>query len=219
METERIHRGDFVGRGFAVEPDCGQIDTVRALLHDLRGPVAAIRLLSDARSAPDQQLREIAEQAGWLADLIESTLADGGGDRLDAIDVCQSVAMAVDLWRRAAPCELTAELPAAAWAWARPVAIVRALGCLIDNAVRAADVGGHVVARVEDDTGQSLVRVSIIDDGPGPGRMPPRTSLGLTTTRALVAACNGGFTLRHGPQCGAIAEICLDRAVPQRVAG
>jgi len=219
MNAERIHRGEFVGSGVTVESDCGQIDTVRALLHDLRGPVATIRLLSDVRSAPDRQLREIAEQAGWLADLIESTLAGGGGDQLDAVDVCRSVTTAVDLWRRAAPCDLTMQLPSAAWAWARPVAIVRALGCLIDNAVRAAAVGGHVVARVEDDECRGLVRVSIIDDGPGPGRIPARTSLGLATTRALVAACNGGFALRRGPHGGAVAEICLDRAVPQRAAG
>ena len=34
------------------------------------------------------------------------------------------------------------------------------------------------------------------DDGPGLGKVASRTSLGLTTTRAMVAACNGSFRLR-----------------------
>ena len=39
--------------------------------------------------------------------------------------------------------------------------------------------------------GDSVVEVTVTDDGPGLGAVPSQTSLGLATTRALVASCTG----------------------------
>lgn len=195
-----------------------QADTVRALLHDLRGPVSAIRLLSDGSRPSERRLTAIAEQAGWLGALIESALGTGP-DRVEAVDLCMVVEEAVGLWRATAPCEIAIDAPASAWGWARPVAVVRALGCLLDNAVRAAGDEGHVVVRVKDDAAAGEVRISILDDGPGLGRIASRTSLGLTTTRAVMAACNGGFRIRPGLHVGTVAEIQLGRATEQQAAG
>jgi glucose-6-phosphate-specific signal transduction histidine kinase len=60
------------------------------------------------------------------------------------------------------------------------------------------------------------VHLVISDDGPGLGKVASRTSLGLTTTRAMVAACNGTFRLRSGSATGAVADICLQSVVRTR---
>ena len=49
----------------------------------------------------------------------------------------------------------------------------------------------------------------VTDDGPGLGKVTARTSLGLTTTRAMVAACHGSFTLHAADGGGTVGEICL----------
>jgi signal transduction histidine kinase len=87
------------------------------------------------------------------------------------------------------------------------VALSRALACVLDNAVRAAGDGGHVTVRVDAD--HDGVHLSVVDDGPGLGKIASRTSLGLTTTRAMVAACNGTFDLHGGPDGGVVADIRL----------
>jgi hypothetical protein len=58
-----------------------------------------------------------------------------------------------------------------------------------------------------------------VDDGPGPGRIAAQTLLGLTTTRAMTAACEGSFRLYPRPGGGTVAEIRLSLAQVHQVAG
>jgi signal transduction histidine kinase len=102
--------------------------------------------------------------------------------------------------------------------WARPVALGRALDCVLDNACRAAGATGHVVVEVTG-TGAGQALVSVVDDGPGPGRIPPGTMLGLTTTRAMLAACGGNFELTGPPDGGAEARVTLEQVAEERAAG
>jgi signal transduction histidine kinase len=104
-------------------------------------------------------------------------------------------------------CRFTVDVVGARRAWARPVALSRALACVLDNAVRAAGESGAVTVTVVEDSTGTHVRVA--DTGPGFGRIASRTSLGLTTTRAMVAACQGTFDIRDGRDGGAVADICL----------
>jgi signal transduction histidine kinase len=90
---------------------------------------------------------------------------------------------------------------------ASPVALSRAVGCVLDNAVRAAGPCGQVTVEVTGTGSEVIIR--IIDDGPGFGHVPTNNSLGLTITRALLSACGGGFELKPGPTCGIVAEIVL----------
>jgi signal transduction histidine kinase len=194
-----------------------EIDTIRALLHDLRQPLAAILLLSGTESGDvGRKMAGISSQAHWLAELVETVLRDGAGDDVARVDVGEIAAVAV---RRAAPtaeCKVRLELAGSTEAWARPVALGRALSCVLDNAIRAAGADGHVVVSVGADGPDMHIRVQ--DDGPGLGKIASRTSLGLTTTRAMVAACRGTFGLRQGPAGGAVADISLVRADLESVA-
>jgi signal transduction histidine kinase len=62
---------------------------------------------------------------------------------------------------------------------------------------------------VETSTEPDGVHVRVVDDGPGLGRVAARTSLGLTTVRAMVAACHGSFELMSRASGGAVADIRL----------
>ena len=196
----------------------GEADTVRALLHDLRQPLAAILLLSQSEGGDvSRKFDVIAGQAKWLAELVETSL--GGGAATDEVVVCDVAEVAREGVHRAAAtarCTITMEGQEVALAWARPVALSRALACVLDNAVRAAGEGGHVQVHVHEDF--EGVHLSVVDDGPGLGKIASRTSLGLTTTRAMVAACKGTFALRGVAEGGVVADICLTRAGLRSVA-
>lgn len=195
----------------------GQIDTVRALLHDLRQPLAAILLLSGTESGDNARKLELIEgQARWLADLVETVLADASEDDVADTDLTTVVRRTVDRAQVTASCPIMIDVVGAPQAWARPVALGRALACVLDNAVRAAGAEGHVTVAIHADG--AGVHVTVRDDGPGLGRIASVTSLGLTTTRAMVAACNGSFRLYTADEGGVIADICLESSVTDREA-
>ena len=199
-------------------PDAGgEIDTVRALLHDLRQPLAAILLLSGAEGGDNARKMDlISGQARWLADLVETVLVDASEDDVESTDLTTLVRRTVDRAQVTVACPIKIDVVGAPQAWARPVALGRALSCVLDNAVRAAGVEGHVTVAVHTDG--AGVHVTVRDDGPGLGRIASVTSLGLTTTRAMVAACKGSFRLYTADEGGVIADICLAASVSDREA-
>lgn len=198
----------------------GHFDTIRALLHDLRGPVSVILTLTQGLGdQPDHRMEVIGAQANWMASLVDTALDEGGHDEFDVIDVSALAHLVGGMSALSSSCEFAVEAPPEISAWARPVALARALSCILDNAIRAAGPEGHVVVRVTENRATGSVEVSVIDDGPGLGRIASRTSLGLTTTRAMVAACDGAFRLYPGSSTGAVAEIRLQRAPSQLAVG
>ncbi len=95
-----------------------------------------------------------------------------------------------------------------------------ALGNVIDNAVQAVDVGGHVAVRL--DMPNDRVEISVIDDGPGipeslreniftpfVSSKPSGTGLGLALARKIINLHGGsiGFDVVSGP--GAVCRISL----------
>lgn len=188
------------------------------IAHEIRNPIAAMRLKAEnALAAPsDRQpdaLRAIVGQIDRLDGLVQSLLA-----------LVQPVTLApvrVDLrgWlddrlvgiadRAAArQVNLTVDMAAPAHAVFDPVHLARAVDNLLDNAVRHAPRGGHVVlGAARPDEGRLMLRVD--DDGAGvteamqarlfepfsTGRADG-TGLGLALARE-VALAHGG-DLRHG---------------------
>jgi signal transduction histidine kinase len=187
-----------------------ELDPIRALCHDLRQPLAAILLLSGSGEGDvTRKMQVILDQAQWLSQLVDTVLCDAAQDEVVEVDVAAVAELAVVRALPTAGCDITVDVLGDTTAWARPVALARAVGCVLDNAIRAAGADGHVAVRVHQERGR--VHLTITDDGPGLGKIASRTSLGLTTTRAMVAACNGSFRLRSGSRTGAVADICLHR--------
>jgi signal transduction histidine kinase len=186
------------------------VDPIRGLCHDMRQPIAAILMLADtADSDPQRRLDLIAEQARWLASLVDDVLVDAAADDVGPVDVTACTALAVEGARPSAACRLVLAAPPGVRATARSVALTRAVSCLVDNAVRAAGPDGAVTVTVADSADADGVTISVVDDGPGLGQVPARSSLGLSISRALVASCGGTLALRPGSDGGAVATIGL----------
>jgi len=203
----------------AVQPDVAptSLDTVRALCHDLRQPLAAIRLLAGARGG-DVQLRfdGILDQARWLTDLVEGVIGDAVDDQPARVDVIDLVSTGVRRAQLTTDCEIEFLGTDHAVAVAPPLALGRAFGSVLDNAIRAAGRGGHVSVEVTATAHQITVRIA--DDGPGFGHVPVDNSLGLTITRALVCSFDGGFELSPGPAGGMVAQLLVPALVAMAVA-
>jgi signal transduction histidine kinase len=184
------------------------VDTVRALCHDLRQPLAAILLFAGATTGDVQRrLDGILDQAQWLSDMVEGVLAGAAEDTPEMVDVVDVARRCVLRAQQTAECQVALIGTGRAMTVAAPVALGRAICCALDNAVRAAGEGGSVAVHVTSSAHGILIR--IIDDGPGLGNVPTNNSLGLTITRALVSSCGGGFELRPGTSGGMVAQIVL----------
>jgi signal transduction histidine kinase len=184
------------------------VDTVRALCHDLRQPLAAILLLAGSESGDvRRRLDGILDQAQWLSQMVEGVIGGAADDRPERIDVVDLASCCVLRAQPTAHCEIEFVATEPAMAVATPVALSRAVSCVLDNAVRAAGPGGHVTVEVSRTAYDIIIRV--IDDGPGLGQVRTHNSLGLTITRALVCACGGEFELKPGAGGGMVAQIAL----------
>jgi signal transduction histidine kinase len=190
------------------------VDTVRALCHDLRQPLAAIRMLAAANSGDVRhRLDGILDQAEWMSQLVEGVIGGAANDPPEMVDVVALTSSCVRRAQQATDTEVECAAAAdPAVAYVPPVALTRAISCLLDNMLRAAGPGGHVIAEVTAIADEITIR--IIDDGViGLGLMPDHNSLGLTITRALVCACGGGFELTDTVSGGVVAQIALPRVV------
>jgi signal transduction histidine kinase len=135
-----------------------------AISHDLRTPLTRLRLRAEFVEDPDQQRRMMADLDEMEA-MIASTLAFARDDarreprtRIDLAALLES--MADDL--ADAGRQVGYEGPRQRIVSARPVALRRAVGNLLDNALKYAGA-----ARLRLEEGQGKVVVSVEDRGPG----------------------------------------------------
>src|ERR1035437_342018 len=131
----------------------------------------------------------ILEQAQWLSDMVENVIGGAADDRVASVDVVDLVARCTLRARPAARCGIDCIGVDRAVAVVAPVALSRAVSCVLDNVVRAAGPGGHVTVEVNDT--DSEVTIQVIDDGPGLGKVPTNNSLGLTITRDRKSVVQG----------------------------
>jgi signal transduction histidine kinase len=180
--------------------DAGAIDlrALRELCHDLTVPATSIRLLtqvaaaeSDPGPAMRARLRQIADEAGKIADICGYFL-----DQPHGAGAAELHGLAADTadsarWRYSGVIDVTAEPVTVA---AHPVAVVRILTNLLDNACRAAGPGGRVLVTVERDRDHATLVVA--DSGPGFGHAEPgKASLGLNIVAAMVRRSGGSLRM------------------------
>jgi signal transduction histidine kinase len=188
------------------------------IAHEIRNPIAAMRLKAENALAlgPERQgdaLRTIVGQIDRLEGLVQSLLAlvqpvTLAPLRVDLPAWLAERAAGVQGRADAARVELHVASSAPAEAVFDPIHLARAVDNLLDNALRHALGGGHVLlSAVLDET---VLRIRVDDDGPGvaeslrPQLFEPfatgradGTGLGLALARE-VALAHGG-ELRHVP--------------------
>src|SRR5665648_207599 len=104
------------------------IDTVRALCHDLRQPLAAIMLLARSEGGDvRRRMAGILDQVQWLSDMVEAVIGDAAEDLPANLDVVELASRCVQLAQPTAACQVSFSGADQALAVAAPVALSRAV--------------------------------------------------------------------------------------------
>jgi signal transduction histidine kinase len=197
-----------------------------AMSHDLRTPLTRLRLRVEA--VADERLHaRFSSDLDEMEALVWSALALFKGldddEKFEAVDVNALLAtFAVEYAELGKPIAIEGKAQEALQA--KPRALKRCLGNLVDNALK---FGRQAAIQVED--GETLA-IRVADDGPGiPEEMLERVfepfyrlessrsrdtggaGLGLSIARDVAQAHGGSLTLRNRPEGGLIAELRLPR--------
>lgn len=201
-----------------------------AMSHDLRTPLTRLRLRVE--SIDDDDLRQrCVEDLDEMSNMIRGALGvfRGLNDEETAVPVDIN-ALARELQRQHAELggEVTIVGEAQSPYTAKPLALKRCLGNLVQNAIRH---GARATIRIED--GKQLV-LRVLDEGPGiPEDMLDKvfepffrleqsrnrdtggTGLGLSIARDIAQAHGGTLTLRNRAEGGLESTLTLPRGVAQ----
>ena len=207
--------------------------------HQLRNPLSAlllrIELLALELPKGNEEIASVQAEGKRLAqvldDLLDLALAEHSEASLQVTDIGALASERVAAWAPTADSKgvsLTGTCPATT-AWADPVALSSALDAVIDNAVKFTPEGETVEVAVASNGGTSTVVVT--DNGPGLteeelARVGDRfwrsgrhqnikgSGLGLSITRALLAAGGGSIAYeRHEPH-GLRVTVTVPRNAP-----
>lgn len=196
-----------------------------AISHDLKTPITRLRLRAEFMEDDEQRnkmLSDLEEMEGMIAATLAFARDDAASEprlRLDLAVMVQG--MVEDMEDLGAPCTYSG--PETLVIEARPAALKRAIGNLMDNAAKY----GHC-ARLALSQGNGEVHLTINDDGPGipkadfervfapfvrletsRSRETGGSGLGLAIARAAIRAHGGDITLANRPEGGLRVTVSL----------
>jgi signal transduction histidine kinase len=198
-----------------------------AIGHDLRTPLASIRIRAEGMEPEEERERLVAtveEMHSNLEDILVLARTGRAREQARSVDLAALADALVEEYRdREAPVELA---PAARTVLqVQPNLLRRALRNLIDNALA---YGGGATVRVEDGAGE--VRLVVEDEGPGipedrlgevlepfrrlegsRSRESGGAGLGLAIAQAVALAHGGRLILANRPERGLSAAIVLPK--------
>ncbi|MEU3983167.1 HAMP domain-containing sensor histidine kinase [Streptomyces sp. NPDC026672] len=205
--------------------------------HQLRNPLAAlllrIELLALELPEGNEEIASVRTEGKRLAqvldDLLDLALAEHAEADLRLTDVGQLTAERLAAWAPAAEAKgvrLGGDCPPTT-GWADPIALSSALDAVIDNAIKFSPEGGSVEVTVSSNGDTSTVVVT--DTGPGLtdeelARVGDRfwrsgrhqnvkgSGLGLSITRALLAAGGASLTYEHHEPKGLRVTVRVPRS-------
>ncbi|WP_405794012.1 ATP-binding protein [Streptomyces sp. NBC_01506] len=208
--------------------------------HQLRNPLAAlllrIELLALELPAGNEEIASVRTEGKRLGqvldDLLDLALAEHAAADLRLTDVGALVSERVAAWRAYAD-EKGVRLTGSTGAltgWADPVALSSALDAVVDNALKFTPEGGDVDVRVTRG-GSDRTTITVTDGGPGLSddeldRIGDRfwrsnrhqnvkgSGLGLSISRALLAAGGGTIAYEHGEPRGLRVTLTVPRSSP-----
>jgi signal transduction histidine kinase len=196
-----------------------------AISHDLKTPITRLRLRAEFIDDPalqEKMLADLAEMEAIVASTLAFARSDARSESCDSIDLADMIQSLVEA-RADSGAVAAYEGPAHLTVKARPVALRRALGNLIDNAIKYG-TAAHIALRTE--ARQAVVEIE--DQGPGipedqlelvfrpyyrlessRSRETGGVGLGLSIARAVIRADGGEVTLENCAERGLRARITL----------
>ncbi|MGW8377317.1 HAMP domain-containing sensor histidine kinase [Streptomyces sp. ODS28] len=208
--------------------------------HQLRNPLSAlllrIELLGLELPEGSPEFASVQAEGKRLArvldGLLDLALAEHAPADLRLTDVAEVAAERVEAWRPVAErkgVSLESGGPAHVTAWADPVTLSSALDALVDNAVKFTPEGERVTVAVA--ARGEAVTIEVADGGPGVEedeleRIGDRfwrssrhqnvsgSGLGLSITRALLAAGGAELSYAHNTPHGLRATVSVPRSAP-----
>jgi two-component system sensor histidine kinase KdpD len=218
------------------ESDALKTSLLRAVSHDLRSPITAIRMGLErlGRGGGRATVDEIARETERLSRRIDNLLAMGRleagasaprPEPFPAADLFRAAREALPQVLAGRDVEVTVppDLPDV---FTDPVLTVEILTNLLENAVRTAPDGTPISLAASSSPGEvSRIRLDVLDRGPGvPEEVrraavsgtaeTGRAGLGLVICRSLAEALGGRFVLLERPGGGTIARLELPAATP-----
>ncbi|MFE9405037.1 ATP-binding protein [Streptomyces sp. NPDC006530] len=209
--------------------------------HQLRNPLSAlllrIELLALELPEGNEEIASVRTEGKRLAqvldDLLGLALAEHAAADLQLTDIGALAGERIAAWRPLAEdkgVRLLADGAGAATGWADPVALSSALDAVIDNALKFTPAGEEV--RVTVGVEGSRTCVTVTDRGPGLsdeelGRIGDRfwragrhqnvkgSGLGLSISRALLAAGGGTIAFGHHEPRGLRVTVTVPRTQPE----
>lgn len=200
-----------------------------AIAHDLGTPITRLRLRAEFVEDPAlsrKMLRDLDDMQQMVASTLFFIREDATSEPQASVDIGTLLARVCDDMADAGQDVTLADMPRWVLVDCRPVALRRALGNLIDNAVKYGQS-----ARVSLKTDTNSVRILIEDCGPGipenlfeevfrpflrleesRNRETGGTGLGLSVARTIVRGHGGDITLSLTQSGGLCATIKLPRA-------
>lgn len=163
----------LVARAFnRMTSNLARIDEDRALIlagvsHDLRTPLARLRLGIEMSGAPESEVTAMVTDIEEMDRIIGQFLDFGRGDAQEAVSPTDLVALVREVAEpyRLRGVDIRLDLPDILFAPIRTLSIRRALANLIDNALRYA--GGNEALDVRVDADASFASIEVADHGPG----------------------------------------------------
>jgi signal transduction histidine kinase len=190
--------------------------SLHEVCHDIRQPAAAILALVAAAEAhpelPDE-IRRRLEQIGSEARHISTIVGQAAGDGMTfrPLDAGDCAAKVVESVRVSSPGTITVVAEAGTTVVADASVLRRALGNLLDNAIRAAGPTGTVLVTVG--TFGRWVQFDVSDSGPGFGSGPVGIAgLGLGIVEWLAGSHGGDLSLLESRLGGTLARLRIPAA-------
>jgi len=190
--------------------------SLQEVCHDLRQPAAAIlALVAAAETHPDlpDEIRRRLEQIGSEARHISTIVAQAAGEGMTfrPLDAGECTAKVVESVRAATSGTITVVAEAGTTVVADASVLRRALGNLLDNAIRAAGPTGTVLVTVG--TIDGWVQIDVSDSGPGFGSGPVGIAgLGLGIVEWLAASHGGDLSFLESSIGGTLARLRIPAA-------
>lgn len=189
-------------------------DLLRQVCSQLKQSVASMRALAAAAVADPQLppgarrcLGQIVRQAKWIADMIQ----DFPGPRADHPNVVDAVSDAVALARLTWTGQVTVMSSAeSAVCRLHPILLHRVISNVLSNSMRAAGPSGTVSIQIQRMEGVTLL--SVRDSGPGFGRIPAVSGIGLSSVARIMARYEGKVEFETVPAGGTCVSLWLPLA-------